>query len=146
MSAVIAIALFATLAAIALAHAWWAAGGIWPAADAAALAHGVIGDGRRRMPPAWMSGAVAAVLAVVAVWPLLLAGLLAPTVPQAAVVGVGAVFAAVFVVRGIAGYMPAWRRHFAAEPFATRDRRYFSPLCLVLAAGFAALLVEGVAS
>ena len=38
---------------LAAAHAWWAVGGIWPAHNAAALAHGVIGDGRDRMPPPW---------------------------------------------------------------------------------------------
>ena len=43
----------------------------------------------------------------------------------------------------IAGYLPAWRRMYPREPFATRDVRYFSPLCLLVAAGYAALLLSG---
>jgi hypothetical protein len=90
-----------------------------------------------------MSGAVAVALAVVALWPLWLVGLLTAPLPRLIVAGVGAAIAATFLARGVAGYAPAWRRHFTAEPFASRDVRYFSPLCLILAAGFAVLLLRG---
>ena len=55
----------------------------------------------------------------------------------------GAVATLVFAGRGIAGYVPVWRARFPREPFATYDRRYYSPLCLILAAAFAALLFNG---
>ena len=45
------IALSLVLAVLAAAHAWWAVGGIWPAASEPDLARAVIGDGRIRMPP-----------------------------------------------------------------------------------------------
>ncbi len=144
MSTIIAILMCAVLGAIAAAHAWWAMGGIWPATDAATLARGVVGDGRTRMPPAGLTVVVALALVAVAVWPLLLAGVLASPLPRVLVVGVGAAIGAVFLLRGFAGYSSAWRRRFRVEPFATRDVRYFSPLCLVLAAGYAALVSQGV--
>jgi hypothetical protein len=33
-----------------------------------------------------------------------------------------------------------WRQHFHDEPFARRDRRYYSPFCLLLGVGDLALL------
>ncbi len=48
--------------------------------------------------------------------------------------------AGLFVVRGMAGYSPRWREHFRDEPFATRDRRYYSPYCLLMGVGYLALL------
>ena len=146
MSTIIAILMCAVLAVIAGAHAWWAIGGTWPSSDAATLARGVVGDGRARMPSAGMTAVVALVLVVVAVWPLLLAGVLTVPLPRVVVMGVGAAMGAVFLLRGVAGYSSAWRRRFRVEPFATRDVRYFSPLCLVLAVGYAALLSQGVLS
>ena len=63
------VALSLVLAVLAVAHAWWAMGGIWPAASEPDLARAVIGDGRIRMPPPWQCAAVALVLAAVAAWP-----------------------------------------------------------------------------
>jgi hypothetical protein len=45
----------------------------------------------------------------------------------------------VFVGRGLAGYVPRWRALFCDEPFATRDKRFYSPLCIVLGLGHAVL-------
>ena len=63
------VALSLVLAVLAAAHAWWAMGGIWPAASEPDLARAVIGDGRIRMPPPWQCAAVAVALVVVAAWP-----------------------------------------------------------------------------
>ena len=128
--------LSALLLAIAGLHAYWGLGGLWPAKSPAELARAVVGDGRTRMPPAWSCFTVAALLALVALWPWLL---LRHPVSQL-VIAVGVVFAAVFLIRGLAGYSPRWRRRHWAEPFATRDRRLYSPLCMVLATGFMVLL------
>ena len=48
--------------------------------------------------------------------------------------------AGVFVARGVAGYTPTWRGHFRDEPFATRNRRYYSPYCLLMDIGYVSLL------
>ena len=60
------VALSLVLVVLAVAHGWWAVGGIWPAASEPDLARAVIGDGRLRMPPPWQCAAVAAALIVVA--------------------------------------------------------------------------------
>ena len=144
MSRAIAILLFVVLGAVALLHAYWALGGLWPGKDEADLVRHVIGEPRRtRMPPVWITWGVVAAILVAAVWPLFAAGLVAPPVPSALVLGVAALIGVVFLLRGVAGYTPAWRRGHAAEPFARRDRRLFSPLCLLLAAGYGALVVSG---
>jgi len=113
-------------------------GGLWPEKSAADLARAVVGDGRTRMPAPAACYAVAAALVVVAAWPWLIL-----THPENVVVIVGAVvIAGIFFVRGSAGYSPRWRSIHHAEPFATRDARFYSPFCMVLAMGFMALLAQ----
>ncbi len=123
---------------IAVAHAWWALGRIWPAVSEAALARAVIGDGRVRMPAPWQCAAVAVALVVVAAWPWVIVAW-----PQSRLVLIGSVvIGAVFFIRGSAGYSPRWRAHFTAEPFRTRDFYLYSPLCVALGVGFIALLTR----
>jgi hypothetical protein len=134
----LALLLSSVLLAIAAIHAYWGTGGPWPEKDAMALAHAVVGDGRNRMPPPWSCFAVAAALVVVAAWPWLIL-----THPENTLVVIGAVIiAGLFFVRGSAGYSPRWRARFRTEPFATRDARFYSPLCMALATGFMALLAQ----
>jgi hypothetical protein len=52
--------------------------------------------------------------------------------------------AAVFLGRGLAGYTSARRRRFPEQPFATYDRLAYSPLCLMLGAGYLTILVAGI--
>ena len=133
---VMAAGLSLALLAIAGLHAYWGLGGLWPATSAAELARTVVGDGRTRMPAPWSCFTVAALLVLVALWPWLL---LRHPVSQL-VIAVGVVFAAVCLIRGLAGYSPRWRRRHWAEPFAARDKRLYSPLCMLLATGFMVLL------
>ena len=134
----LAAGLSTVLVLIAALHAYWGLGGIWPERSAADLARAVIGDGRTRMPPPWSCFTVAALLLVVAAWPW--AMLAAPDSQPVLVVGI--VSAAIFFVRGSAGYSPRWRQRFSTEPFATRDMRFYSPLCMALATGMMALLAR----
>ena len=136
----LAAGLSTVLLLIAALHAYWGLGGIWPERSAADLARAVIGDGRTRMPPPWSCFTVAALLLVVAAWPW--AMLAAPDSQPVLVVGI--VSAAIFFVRGSAGYSPRWRQRFSTEPFATRDMRFYSPLCMALATGMMALLARSV--
>jgi hypothetical protein len=135
----LAAGLTAVLIAIAALHAYWGTGGLWPEKTAADLARAVVGDGRTRMPPPWSCFAVAVVLLVAAALPW---ALLAEPHSQPVLV-VGIVVAAIFFMRGMAGYSPRWRQRFTAEPFATWDIRLYSPLCMLIATGFMALLARG---
>jgi len=141
---IIAWALFTLLGAIALLHAYWALGGFWPGRDEAELIAKVAGAARAtRMPSQAITWIVAGAIAVSALVPLLLSGVIRASLPRAAIAALGAIIGFVFLARGIAGYLPAWRRMYPREPFATRDVRYFSPLCLLVAAGYATLLLSG---
>jgi hypothetical protein len=136
MSWVLAILLFLGVGAAAAVHALWGLGSTWPEASAEALARSVVGDGRRRMPPTWQCFAVAVVLALLAIWPFVIIG--RGDIPV--VLALSFAIAGLFIVRGLAGYSPRWRSRFGDEPFATRDRRYYSPFCLLMGVGYLAML------
>jgi len=136
MNLVLAILLFLGVGAAAAVHGLWGLGSTWPEANEEALARSVVGDGRRRMPPAWQCFTVAALLAIVALWPFFMLGRHEVPVVLAGSFAIGGLFMA----RGFAGYSPRWRGRFGDEPFATRDRRYYSPYCLLMGVGYLALL------
>ena len=136
MTLLLAVLLFVGVGVPAGIHALWGMGSTWPEATPEALARAVVGDGRRRMPPSWACVAVAIALAGLAVWPFVLLG--RPEEPWAQ--SVTYAIAGVFVARGVAGFTPTWKGYFLDEPFATRNRRYYSPYCLLMGIGYIALL------
>lgn len=144
MSAVIAVALALLLIAVAGLHAYWGRGGLWPAASEEELIATVIGNAQaRRMPSPGLCLLVALAIGVTAIWPLLLVQAPGMVGVQVLIRLVGLAILAVFLLRGVAGFLPAWRRLHPREPFASYDRRYYSPLCLLIAAGYAVLLLQG---
>jgi hypothetical protein len=46
---------------------------------------------------------------------------------------------AVFALRGLAGYIRPVFAYADGTPFASLNRRFYSPLCLLIAAGFAVI-------
>jgi len=136
MIVLLAVLLFAGVGAIAALHALWGLGSHWPEANGEALARAVVGDGRRRMPSPPICFAVALLLFVVALWPLYAVAHLSDLFTLQG----SFVIAGVFIGRGIAGYSRKWREYFTAQPFATRDKRYYSPLCLLLGVAYVALV------
>jgi len=145
MKGLIAAVLAFVLGLVALLHAYWGFGGLWPGKSEADLIARAIGDGGPHMPGRRLTFAVAAAIGVAALWPLLLvAGPAAPLAPGLVVAG-ACVLAAVFLARGGAGYLPAWRRMHPIEPFARLDGLVYSPLCLVIGMGFAYLALEQLA-
>ena len=141
---VIALALTIIVAAIAVLHAYWASGGLWPGTNPADLSNIVVGNPRARdMPAPRLTALVAAMIAGAAAWPLLLSPLISRYIaPELAALGNWAL-AAVFLLRGIAGFTPWMARRHSAEPFATYNCKYYSPLCLALGAGFLILALNG---
>jgi hypothetical protein len=137
----VSIVLAAIFVALGALHAHWAFGGLWPARDERALIDTVVGEPRRqRMPGRALSLAVAGLLLAAAAVVLLLdrpAGLPSRI---AALPGFGLAF--VLIARGVAGYLPAWRRAHPAEPFARLDRLAYSPLCLALGGGVLVLALQ----
>ena len=142
----IAPAMSVILGLLALLHIYWGFGGFWPGTDGITLARTVAGfKGIEKPPAAAACFAVALVLLVAAVWPLLLAAEFGSDLPGWLPVLGGLAFALVFTGRGIIGYLPGWRRRAPELPFARFDQLYYSPLCLALGLGFFALLLDQIA-
>jgi hypothetical protein len=142
MSALIALLMFAMLAAIALLHLGWGLGSAFPRKDRTRLAQTVIGRrGEAGMPPNSSSLLVAAAIFLAALWPLMMQGWIFTFVP-AALQGLGAlVLTAVFLARGIAGLTPWFRRLLPEEPFVTLNRKYYCPLCIALGLCYLFILI-----
>jgi hypothetical protein len=133
--------LIAVLVALAALHAWWGVGGRWPGHDEHSLVELVVGRTRSmRMP-----GLVACMLVASA---LLVAALLVALQGKviSADVGVQAerlvksgfwIACAVFALRGLAGFIPPVFAYAHGTPFARLNRLVYSPLCLLIATGFA---------
>jgi hypothetical protein len=124
--------LTALLTGTAALHAWWGLGGSFPAADRDSLA--LLAIGQRQVPPPLACFAVALAVAGMAMLPAINLGWIGPPplLRRLAAFGCWAA-AAIFAVRGIAGYTVTFDRIFPLEPFHTMNRLAYSPLCLLLA-------------
>ena len=138
MSIAISILTFVPLLVVAFAHLLWALGTAWPLQSEELLAQTVVGSpGVKRMPNRFLTLLVAIGLFIVALSAMALADP-GGGVPRTVI---GAIFALIFVGRGVLGYTSWWRARHPTEPFATLDRRNYSPLCLWIGAGFLILVL-----
>jgi hypothetical protein len=130
---------FLPLFTVAFAHYLWAFGNTWPIRNETLLAQTVVGrTGITKMPNRLVTFVIATAILVLGIIALSLAD------PVAGGLGftlLGGLLALVFLARGVVGYTPAWRARFAAEPFATLDRKNYSPLCFWIGAGFLILVL-----
>lgn len=141
---VLATGLALVLLAIAALHVYWGFGGVWPGSDTASCARIVVGfAGATSMPGMGPSLAVAAALCFSAIVALVLGGIIASPFPFFILGPAALAITLVFLGRGVAGYAPAWRRIAPLQPFARLDRLLYSPLCLLVGAGFFILGIRG---
>jgi hypothetical protein len=123
------------LLAIAGLHAAWASGSSWPAKDRETLADLMAGRAGGAVPPPAACLTVATLLAsgsaLVAGWPRRL-----PRLQRAGAFGVAAVLG-IRGACGVAGRTDVVSPGSTSPAFRRLDRRYYSPLCLVLAAAAA---------
>ena len=138
MSMLIAAITFIPLLAIAIAHFMWSMGMSWPIRDKAMLARTVIGRPGATRVPRLASLLIAFLVLAAGIVGLALAD---KTGGGIWLTLVGAVLAAVFLARGAIGYTAGWRAQFPEEPFASLDRRNYSPLSLFIGAGFLLLVL-----
>lgn len=136
MTALLAATLIVILAGIALLHGYWGLGGRWPARDQPTLADMVVGKtpGGRMPSPVACFAVSAAILAGVSLI-VLVSFIDLPDPPETLVKLAYGVFTAVFLLRGLAGYIPAIWHRSAGTAFVRLNTRYYSPLCLLLGAG-----------
>lgn len=125
---------FLPLFTVAFAHYLWAFGNTWPIRNEALLAQTVVGrPGVTRMPNRLVTFLVATALIAAGLVALSLAD---PVAGGPGLTLLGALLALLFIGRGVLGYTPGWRARFPAEPFASLDRKNYSPLCFWIGAGF----------
>ena len=130
---------FVPLLMVALAHFFWALGSTWPIKNETLLAQTVIGTpGVVKMPNRFGTLIVALLVLAAGIVALSLADHTSGGWPLTVL---GLVLAAIFIGRGILGYTAGWRARFPTEPFATLDRKNYSPLCLWIGAGFLILVL-----
>ena len=139
MSMLIAAFMFIALLAVSTAHFLWSIGKTWPIRNEKLLAQTVVGfEGIERMPPRLASLTVAVATLAAGVIALALAdhdgGGLGLSL-------LGLPLAAIFLARGIVGYLPWWAAKTPEPNFRLNDRRVYSPLCLLLGLGFVALVL-----
>jgi len=137
----IAFLIFGILSATAIIHVLWGLGITWPLRDTQALINTVVGaKGMTRMPGMGLTLVVAAGMAAAAVFALWGAGVVALPLPiwmRTASLGV---LAAIFLLRGMATYLPLGPLANSIEPFRSLDKRFYAPLILALGLGYLALL------
>ncbi|MEE9375409.1 MAG: DUF3995 domain-containing protein [Rhizobiaceae bacterium] len=136
----IAFLIFILLTVIALLHAYWAFGGRWPGHDEESLVKAVVGSrGVKIMPPFWLTMIVVPLIFAAGYFPLVWVGLapsfLSATLNWLAMI----VLMAVFLGRGIFSYTSLATRMEFEEPFATLDKKYYAPLCLLIGFGLVVL-------
>jgi hypothetical protein len=130
---------FVPLLAAAFAHLLWSFGNTWPIRNEQLLAQTVVGaPGITRMPNRLLTFIVAVLIFATGIIALSLADRTSGGLPLTLL---GALLAMVFIARGVLGYTSGWRVRFPTEPFATLDRRNYSPLCLWIGAGFLILVL-----
>ncbi|VAW16879.1 hypothetical protein MNBD_ALPHA12-584 [hydrothermal vent metagenome] len=133
MIAGIASLTFIPILAIALVHLLWAFGFTYPAKTEAALAKTVLGyKGVTRMQPRMVSLGMAFAILAAGIWGLELTD----PAPDIILSAGGIVLGLVFLWRGVIGYTSWWRQLTPEEPFATFDKKLYSPLCLGISLGY----------
>jgi hypothetical protein len=138
MNMMVASLVFVCLLTIALATMLWSLGRTWPIRNKLLLAQAVIGrPGATRVKKRWAFLTMLVALGL---------GILALSLADKVAGGPGLTFAglvlgALLIARGVAGYAAPWRRLFPEEPFATLDRKTYSPLALGLGIGFLLLVL-----
>ncbi|MBA3019470.1 DUF3995 domain-containing protein [Propionicimonas sp.] len=128
-----------TLFAVGVIHTAWAAGSTWPYGDAETLTRSVLGVASAEdFPPAGLTLAVTGALSVTGAAALARTSS-APKVRQAARL-LTLPAAAILGLRGIGGFAQSLLAPNASTPeFRRNDLRFYSPLCLALAAGLITL-------
>lgn len=141
MIEIIACLMFVTLSLVAALHLVWASGSTWPVANREQFARNFIGtDSGDHTPCKALCAQVALLIFAGALLPLWTTDIITSPLPAWSRPLSMWVLFTVFALRGLSAYaLPNLPR---AEPFRTLDRRYYSPLCLLLAAGYLAIILR----
>lgn len=137
----ISILIFAVLSVTAAIHVLWGLGGTWPLRTTQELINAAVGaKGVTRMPGMWLTLMVAVGITAAGVFALWGGGVVELPLPLWMRTTSLAVLAAIFLLRGVASYLPVGPLSDTVEPFRTLNFRYYGPLILAIGVGYLALL------
>jgi hypothetical protein len=139
MSMLIAAFVCIALMAISVAHFAWGVGLSWPLKNRKLLAQTVVGfTGVEKMPNPLLTLAVA----IGTFYAAFIALAMADHDGGGTNLNlVGAIVAVIFLARGGIGYTAKWQAMTSEPIFRLNDKRVYSPLCLFIGLGFAALIL-----
>ncbi len=139
----ISILVFVILLATASIHVLWGFGGTWPLRTKQELINAVVGaKGMTRMPGKFLTLLVAVGIAAAGVFALWGGGVVDLPLPSWMRIASLAVLAAIFLLRGVASYLPFGPIGDTVEPFRTLNMRYYGPLILAIGVGYLSLLLS----
>lgn len=139
----ISILIFAVLSVIAAIHVFWGLGGTWPLRTSQELINAVVGTkNMTRMPKLWLTLIVAVGIAAAGVFALWGGGIVELPLPLWMRNTSLAVLTAIFLLRGVASYLPFGPITDTVEPFRTLNSRYYGPLILAIGTGYLLLLLS----
>ena len=131
------------LVLIAAIHFIWAFRIWWPGGEEECLARSVAGFRHiRKMPGALQCGGVSLGLVGVAA-AVVYVGAGSPFGSSILLQALCVLFAVVFLTRGVLGFTQFWAGITPEYPFRDLDRKYYSPLCIVIGVGIAVILTFG---
>lgn len=125
------------LVALAALHFYWGFGGFWPGTDSRSLSERVAGTSRNVASSFTSCALVATALLAAAAIVFAGQGSLQYGLPELIVYGGYAALILVFGLRGLAPYLTPAFNYARGTPFFDLNRRYYAPLCLVIAAALA---------
>ncbi len=122
----------------------WAAGSTFPFANEQSLARSVIGHRGITRVPSRRAFLYLGVLLLAAALAAFLMGGFSEMYSASKVVlaPLGLILAFVFLIRGVAGVLPAFERAAPEQPYLRLNRRLYSPFCLLIGAGFLFLVAS----
>ncbi|MCP4315752.1 MAG: DUF3995 domain-containing protein [Hyphomicrobiales bacterium] len=142
----IAIVVACVLFAVSLLHFLWASGSPWPCTDQQSLLRTVVGHpDLNRFPSPLLTVLAAMAIGIAGLIALWAGGILLLPLPGWIRTAGVIILICIFLLRGLSTYTPKRIWTAPIEPFATLDRRYFAPLCIVLGCGFIWLLIADLA-
>jgi Protein of unknown function (DUF3995) len=124
--------LVVVLLALAGLHLYWGLGGYWPGADGPSLSERVVGT--RGRPPGFLACALVA-LALLAAAGVVVSAHAGPAFGRQSWIAYGgyACLILVFGLRGLASYLTPVFGYARGTPFYDLNRKYYSPLCVIIA-------------
>lgn len=129
------------LSVLGLLHVIWAAGMSFPFPNQQSLARSIVGRRGITRLPSRASVALLGMLLLFAASAAIIMGHYAPDFPalKLLLVPVGLFLAAIFLLRGLVGILPAFERAAPEQPFLSLNRRVYSPVCALIGIGFLTL-------